>query len=210
MRAISPVRLIAILAAGLLAGPTLAQPAAGLANADPASVQAGAYVLEPIHTRVLFAVSHLGFTTWYGDFSGATGSLVLDRGNPAASHVEVNLPIGSVSTTNALLDSELKGAEWFDAGKWPQAVFKSRKVTMTAPGRAVIDGELTLHGVTAPLTLEARFNGAGVDPFDKAYTVGFDAVGRLKRGDYGVSKYLPLVGDEVSLVISAAFVRKPG
>jgi polyisoprenoid-binding protein YceI len=199
-----------VLAVFLAAGPVavLAPRAAPIASADPGAVQGGAYVLEPVHTRVLFKLSHLGFTTWYGDFTGASGSLALDPRNPAASHVEVTLPIASVSTTNAKLDAELKGPDWLGADKFPTANFVSRKVTPTGPDRAMIEGELTLHGITKPVTLEARLHGAGVNPMDHAYTVGFDATGKFNRSAFAVAKYVPMVGDEVTLIISAAFERK--
>jgi polyisoprenoid-binding protein YceI len=208
MRSFNALVLAALLAAAPIA--VLAQPASPMARADPAVVQAGAYALEPVHSRVLFKLSHLGFTTWYGDFTGASGSLALDPRNPAASHVEVTLPTASVSTTNAKLDTELKAPDWLDADKFPTAVFVSRKVTPTGPDRALIEGDLTLHGITKPVTLEATFHGAGVNPLSHAYTVGFDATGKFNRSDFAVAKYVPMVGDEVTLIISAAFERKPG
>ena len=98
------------------------------ANPDPASVQAGTYKLETNHARVLFAVSHMGLSTWYGDFSGAIGTLVLDPKNPAAATLSVSIPVASVSTTNATLDGELKSPVWFDAAKYPVIAFTSTKV----------------------------------------------------------------------------------
>jgi polyisoprenoid-binding protein YceI len=160
-----------------------------------------------VHTRVLFSVSHMGFTTWYGDFTQAAGALELDPAHPADSRVEVSLPTASVSTTNAVLDGELKGPDWFDAARYPTISFRSRQVTVTGPGRADVAGDLTLHGVTRPVTLHARFNAAGVNPLDKTYTAGFEAHGSIKRSEFGVTKYVPLVGDDVDLIISAAFVK---
>lgn len=177
------------------------------ASTNPAAVQPGVYKVEPSHTRVLFAVSHMGFSTWYGDFTGASGQLKLDPAHPAASQLEVTVPTASVATTNATLDGELKSGDWFDAAKYPTISFKSRKVIVTSPGHAKVEGDLTLHGVTKPVTLDAKFNGAGVNPLDKAYTVGFEVSGAVKRSDFGVTKYVPLIGDEVKLIISAAFEK---
>lgn len=174
---------------------------------SPGAVRPGAYKVEPGHTRMLFAVSHMGFTTWYGDFAGASGTLQLDVAKPADSRLEISVPTASVTTTNAKLDSELKSADWFDAARYPTITFKSRQVTVTEPGRADVLGDLTLHGVTRPVTLKARFNGAGVNPLDKAYTVGFEVSGHIKRSDFGVSKYVPLIGDDVDLILSAAFEK---
>lgn len=196
----------AMFAAVLMATAT----AASAQTPSPATVQAGTYAVEPVHTRVLFAVDHMGTSTWYGDFTHASGTLKLDPKNPVASQVEVSVPMATVSTTNATLDGELKGPDWFDAAKFPTMTFKSTKVTVTGPGRATIAGALTLHGVTKPVVLNARFHGAGPNPMTKAYTVGFDATGKIKRSDFGVSKYVPLVGDQVDLILSAPFVRTGG
>lgn len=190
-----------------LGAPTLAQSAPAVA---PAAVQAGAYKVEPNHTRVLFAVSHIGFTTWYGDFTHVSGALSLDPARPARSSLEVSVPTASVVTTNSVLDGELKSADWLDADKFPAMTFKSRQVKLTGPRQADVTGDLTLHGVTRPVTLHARFNTAGVNPLDKAYTVGFEVSGHIKRSDFGVTKYVPLVGDDVDLIISAAFEKAPG
>ena len=208
MRTASPARsngpALGALAALLMAATASAQ---GPANSDPTKVRAGAYTVEPGHTRVLFSLSHMGFTTWYGDFTGASGVLQLDPRRPAAARLDVTVPIASVSTTNAKLDGELKSKEWLDAARFPTARFVSRTVTPTGAGRADVAGDLTLHGVTKPLVLHVRFNGAGVNPLDKAYTTGFEAHGAFKRSDYGVSTYVPLVGDEVELTLSGAFEK---
>ena len=177
------------------------------ANPNPSAVQPGAYKVEPSHTRVLFTVSHMGFTKWYGDFTGASGALTLDPKNPAAATLQVSLPIASVSTTNAKLDGELKAADWLDAGHFPLATFKSTVVTPKGTGMADVTGDMTLHGVTKPVTLHVTFNGAGVNPLDKAYTAGFEAHGTIKRSDFGVTKYVPLIGDTVELTLSGAFEK---
>jgi polyisoprenoid-binding protein YceI len=193
----------AALAALLLAG-------AAQAATAPGAVQAGSYAVEPSHTRVVFAVDHFGTSTWYGDFAKASGTLKLDPKAPASSAVEVTVPVATVSTTNGVLDGELKSADWLDAAKCPAMTFKSTKVTPTGPDRATVAGELTIHCVTKPVVLEARFHGAGVNPLTKAYTVGFDATGKIKRSEFGVGKYVPMVSDEVELILSAPFVKQAG
>jgi polyisoprenoid-binding protein YceI len=175
------------------------------ANTNPATVTAGAYVVEPAHTRVQFAVSHIGFTQFFGDFTGAKGTLVLDPAKIADAKVDITLPVDSVSTTNTKLDGELKSADWLDATAYPTIRFVSTKVVRTAPGKATITGNLTLHGVTKPVVLAASFNGSGVNPLDKNYTVGFDATTTFKRSDFGVKTYLPMIGDDTAVRISAAF-----
>lgn len=179
-------------------------------TSNPAAVQPGAYAIESSHTRVLFAIDHMGTSTWYGDFTQVSGTLKLDPKSPAASQLEISVPVGTISTTNAILDKELKAADWFDAAKYPTMTFRSTKVTPTGPNTATVTGDLTFHGVTKPVVLNVKFKGAGVNPLTKAYTVGFDATGKIKRSDFGVAKYVPLLGDEVDLILSAPFVRTGG
>jgi polyisoprenoid-binding protein YceI len=183
----------------------VAEAATGPANPDPAAVIAGIYSVEPTHTRVQFTVSHMGFTNWYGDLTGASGSLRIDPRKIAASRLEISIPAASVSTTNAVLDAELKSADWFDAARFPTIRFVSTAVNPTGPDTADITGDLTFHGLTRPVVLAARFNGAGINPIDKAYTLGFDATTTIKRSEWGVKAYLPMIGDETVLRISAAF-----
>jgi polyisoprenoid-binding protein YceI len=171
----------------------------------PASVKAGDYAVEPNHTQIVFSVLHIGFTYYSGTFSGASGSLHLDSAHPGASTLSVSVPVNSVQTTNTTLDGELKSADWFDAATYPAATFVSTKVVPLGKGDAKIYGNFTLHGVTKPLVLTAHFVGAGPNPLSKKYTVGFAATGIVKRSEYGVTKYVPLVGDDVKLTIAGAF-----
>jgi polyisoprenoid-binding protein YceI len=198
-----------MLAAVGLAALALAEAAVaqGSAGADPAAVRAGAYRVEPQHTRVLFSVSHMGFTTYYGDFSGVSGRLELNPAAPGASRVSISIPTASVSTTNAVLDGELKSADWLDAARDPAITFVSTHVEPTGANTAAITGDLTLHGITHPVTLAAKFNAAGINSLDDQYTVGFDATGHVSRGAYDVKPYPGIVGDRVDLTISAAFVK---
>lgn len=180
------------------------------ASVDPASVQGGTYAVEPGHTQIIFKINHMGFTNYYGDFSGASGVLRLDPKNAAVDSLAVTVPVASVSTTSSKLNEELRSADWFDAANYPTISFRSHHVTQTGPGRALVEGELTLHGVTRPVTLEAHLVGSGANLMSKAFTVGFDVTGRIKRSDFGVTKYVPLVSDEVELMISGAFEKQPG
>lgn len=186
---------------------TLALAGPALASHDPAAVKPGAYAVEPSHTRVRFQLSHLDFTTYWGDFTGVSGKLDLNPVAPASSHVSISIPTGSVSTTNTVLDRELKADDWLDAAKYPAITFVSTKVEPTGPATAKITGDLTLHGVTRPVVLDAKFNAAGTNPLSGKYTVGFDAVAHVLRSDYGVKKYVPLVGDALDINISAAFEK---
>ena len=188
---------------GLIAGKLVAAPAA----ANTPKAQSGRYKLESSHARVLFSVSHAGLSTWYGEFPGATGTLDLNASDPARSSLAVTVKTADITTTSTVLDDELKGAKWFDAARYPTISFKSRRVANTGANDADVFGDLTMHGITKPVTLHARFNKAGINPFAKTYTVGFEVSGTIKRSDYGVSEDVPLVGDEVTLIISAPFEK---
>ncbi len=179
------------------------------AHAQAEAAKSGAYKLEPQHTQVMFGVSHMGFTTYYGQFGNASGAMVLDAANPSASKLDVTVPVGDVWTPSAKLVDELKSSAWLDAAKFPTMTFHATSITPTGPTTADVAGTLTLHGVTKPLTLKAKFNTAGVNMLNHAYTAGFQVTGTVKRSDFGVSQYVPVIGDNVDLMISAAFERSP-
>jgi len=188
--------------ASLLIGAHVQAAEPGLGGA-----KAGSYKVESYHTQVGFSISHFGFTNYSGLFSGATGSLQLDPAKLGTSKLDISIPVDSVTTTVSKLTDELKGDKWFDTTKFPKAIFVSTQVVPTAEG-ATVTGNLTLHGITKPVVLHVRFIGAGVNPIDKAYTVGFEATGTIKRSDFGVTTYLPAVGDEVQLSIAGAFEQQ--
>ena len=189
----------------MIATPVLADTAM---TTDAAKVEAGSYSVEPNHTRVLFSVNHMGFSTYYGEFTKASGTLVLDPSKPDQSKLDVSVDSTSISTPSEKLTGELKSDAWLDSGKFPAITFKSTKVTKTGAETAKVTGDLTMHGVTKAVTLEVKFHGAGTNPLDKKYTTGFEVSGKIKRSDFGVKTYVPLIGDEVDLIISGAFEKQ--
>jgi polyisoprenoid-binding protein YceI len=191
--------------AAIAGGASLAQPAPP--SRDPAAVSSGTYNVDPNHTRIVFSVVHMGFTDYFGQFNGASGKLDLNPANPAASTVSVSIPTASVDTSNSILNNELKSPQWFDAAQFPSITFTTTKVKPTGPDTAELTGDLTFHGVTHPVVLEAKFNAAGPNPLNRRYTVGFNATGHLKRSEFGVKTYVPMIGDDVTLIISAAFEK---
>jgi polyisoprenoid-binding protein YceI len=197
--------LIPGLVLALVATPVLAQSPV---TRDPAQSQAGTYAVDPGHTQVGWRVSHMGFSNYAGGFSDVSGSLTLDPKNPAASKLSVKIPVASVTTTSAKLTDELKGDQWLDAGKYPTMTFVSTKVAPAGKDHAKVTGDLTLHGVTKPVILDVTLVGAGANPLNKKYTVGFEATGTLKRSEFGVKTYVPLIGDELHLTIAGAFERQ--
>lgn len=182
----------------------LAAPAGLQAQGAPdrSRVVAGSYTVDAGHTQVLFTVNHFGFTEYTGQFTQPTGTMTLDPAHPDAAKIDVSFPIDKVSTTVAALDAHLKTADFFDAVKFPTGRFVSTKVTVSGNGATIV-GDLTLKGVTKPVTLQARFIGAG--QFRGKATVGFAATTTIKRSDWGISFGLPGLSDEVRLTINAGF-----
>ena len=192
------------LALALLAVPAIAQVPG---QPSVAAVKAGSYVTDPNHSQVAFSVTHFGFNVYHGLFGGITGSLTLDPRTPAAARVSIDIPIAQVVTTSSKLNEHLQSADFLDAARFPTAHFESTSVV--ARGRtARIAGNLTLHGVTKPVVLDARFIGAGTNPMNKAETVGFEATTTIQRSQFGIAKYVPAVTDAVDLRITVAFERK--
>ena len=194
----------AVLALALLALPARAQEAG---TSDPAAVKAGTYVLDPGHSRVTWSVTHLGFSTYTGLLPAAEGTLVLDPAAPEKSTLAVTLHTGKVGTLDSELDKHLKGEGFFNVAKFPTATFKATQIVATGK-TAKITGDLTLLGVTKPVTLDATFNQAGTNPLDKTYSLGFDAKAVIKRSDFGMKTYVPAVSDEVTLQIETELKAK--
>jgi polyisoprenoid-binding protein YceI len=213
------MRLSATFATLMIALAPAAQAADDVPAASSAPVPQGKYEIDKPHTSLLFKVNHLGFSTFTGRFTRLDAQLTFDPRNLAASSVNVTIDPKSISTDNApagFLD-ELAGEMFLDAGKYPQMTFASRSVEDAGNGRFRIRGLLTLHGLTKPLTLEARYNGGYAGhPFDPHARVGFSAHGTLKRSDYGVSFGIPSpanhmfgVGDDVEVQLETEFSGPP-
>jgi polyisoprenoid-binding protein YceI len=193
----------------LMAAPLLAEEAAPPSlpgAADAARVAAGSYEVDPRHTQVNWQVNHFGFNDYFGLFGDVTGTLSIDPANLAAAKVDVTIPIASVATSSAGLTTHLQSPDFFDVAKFATARFVSTSVTVDGQ-RAMINGDLTMLGVTKPVVLETRFEGAGSNPMNKKATVGFHASTTIKRSDWGMTKYVPMVGDDVKLRISVAFEK---
>jgi polyisoprenoid-binding protein YceI len=197
--------LIFGLAAALVAAPA----AQAQTTKAPAEVKAGAYKLEASHSKVTWSVSHFGFSNYVGQFPDVNGTMKLDPANLAATDLQVVIDTTKVGTLNATLDKNIKAPGFFDTVKFPTATFKSTKVTRTGDMTADITGDLTLKGVTKPVTLKAVFNQAGPNPLNKIYSLGFAATTTIRRSDFGVSAYVPAIGDMVNLTVDVEFQAVP-
>lgn len=165
------------------------------------SAVAGDYKIDPNHTMVLASWNHMGYSNPSANFRGATGTIHYDEATPEKSTVEVVIPIDQIDTFVPKLDEHLKSADFFDAQKYPTATFKSTKVTMK-DGHLKVLGNLTLHGVTKPVTLKAKLNKVGIAEMMKVPAIGFDASTTISRTAFGISQGVPMIGDEIELRIT--------
>jgi polyisoprenoid-binding protein YceI len=217
----------------LFAGLTLAAAVTGasvisangaLADTPPPAekpVPAGAYTLEKSHATLIFRVNHVGFSNYTARFKKFDAQLQFDPANLAASSVTATVDANSIETDYPYADkldfnAVLRGDQWLDTAKFPEMKFRSVKVTVPTPGKMHIDGELTLHGVTRPMSLEATYNGGYAGhPMDPHARIGFSAHGVLKRSEYGIAYAIPApgttmgVGDPVEVIIEAEFSGPP-
>lgn len=170
--------------------------------ASASAFAADTYKLDAGHTSVTFQYTHFGFSHPTGKFMNAVGTVTLDEATPANSSVEVSFAIDGVNTGVAALDTHLKSADFFDAARFPTATFKSTKVEPTSATTAKVTGDLTLHGVTKPVTLDVTLNQKAPNMMKKV-TAGFTAKGTINRSDFGISTYVPAVSDQIDLYIEA-------
>jgi len=184
-------------------------------------VPAGAYRLDPSHASLLFRVDHLGFSNYTARFLSFDADLEFDPDDPASSSLTATVDASSIETDFPFpeqvdFNAQLRGEEWLDAGEHPEMTFRSKKVVMTGPNTARIEGDLTLRGVTQPMTFDAIFNGGYAGhPMDPQARIGFSAHGSLLRSDYGMTFGIPEPGsrmgvsDEVDVIIEAEFSGPP-
>ena len=169
--------------------------APGLALAAPET-----YTIDTSHTHPGFAISHFGFSTYRGRFDKATGTITLDRDKKTGS-ADVSIDVASISTGVPKLDEHLKSPDFFDAAKFPAITFKAKELKFSGDKLAPVAGDLTIHGVTKPVTLEVKNFKCGPHPLKKVPACGADLTTTIKRSEFGVSAYSPNVGEEVTLEI---------
>jgi polyisoprenoid-binding protein YceI len=211
-----------LVAIALVASMAVAEEKSGQAPAVPepssAPVPAGVYKLDMSHASLLFRVSHVTFSRYTARFTRYDAELQFDPANPAASKVKVEIDPKSIAADGAPegFMATLAGPGWLDADKYPQMTYRSTKVEPVGAKGLRISGELTLHGVTRPVTLNATYNGGYAShPFEPNARIGFSATGRLNRSDFGVSQGIPAPGsimgvsDAVEIVLEAEFTGPP-
>ncbi len=173
-----------------------------LSLAFASSASAATYVIDSSHTQVEFTYSHLGFSNITGRFGDVDGSFDFNPADPAKSSIEVSIPLATMSTGVAKLDTHLASDDFFDVAKFPTATFKSTKVNVISADKLKVEGDMTIHGVTKPVVLDVTINKLGEHPMRKTAAVGLDASTTIKRSDFGVGRMVPMVSDEVRLEIT--------
>lgn len=161
---------------------------------------------EGQHAFIQFRIQHLGYSWLYGTFKDFDGSFSFDASNPSADKVDVTINTNSVDTNHAERDKHLRSADFLNVGKNPQAMFKSTSVKKEGDELEIV-GDLTLNGVTKPVTLEAKLLGEGKDPWG-GYRVGFEAEGEIALKDFNITKDLGPASQKVQLMISVEGVRQ--
>ncbi len=208
--AIAAAAGLSLAALGSINAQNMPQPGA----IDVAAIESGSYVADPGHSMVGWSVSHLGFNDYYGIFGDVAGTLNVDTANPAASSVDVTIPIASVTVPSAGLRDHLLrpgangGAPDFFGPSPTEARFLSTNVEPTGETSATITGDLTLNGVTKPVTIMAELAGMGPNRMNQKQTLGFHGTTTINRSEFNIPFGIPFgISDDVDLMITIAFEK---
>jgi polyisoprenoid-binding protein YceI len=172
------------------------------------NLQPGTYSLDPQHCTVLFKLNHMGMSTFVGRFNQAEASLAFDPSKMEEATLSALITIASIDVNNKDLEEALRGKDWFDVPRYPQAQFTTKQVRVIDQTHAVFTGDLILHGVAAPLDLAVTFNGGGDNLLTGYYTIGFTATAHLKRSQFGIDYLIPAISDDVNIEVFAEFQKK--
>ena len=193
------IRLFALLAALCLPG---------LAQAQPVELR-----LDRSHMHVGFTVGHIGFSLTHGRFNDVSGNFVFDKDNVAASKVSITIQTRSIDTNHQGRDNHLRNADFFDVEKHPTMTFVSTSIEKTGENTGRVTDNLTMLGVTKPVTLDVRFMRMAEHPlpaYKKVLTAGFSVRGQIKRSEFGMTKFAPAIPDVIDLMIDVEGVRCVG
>jgi polyisoprenoid-binding protein YceI len=169
------------------------------------------YTIDPNHSQVHFSWVHVGFSTPSADFTQVTGTILGNHDHPEKSSVEVTMPVKSLDTKVPLLNDHLiNSGDYFKTAQYPDVTFKSTGITDVNRKKKTfhLHGDLTVNGITKPVVLDAVLNKVGPHPFyENAEAAGFNATTTLKRSEFGIDKYVPLVSDELKVSITVEAIE---
>ena len=200
MRLASTIVSVAASASAVLVAPAIAQEEAGLS-----AVPSGAYVADPGHAYIAFSYNHQGLSNPILRWTVFDANLDLNVEDPVKSSINVTVPVSEIDSGVAVFDEHLVSADWFDAETYPEITFVITGLTQIDDKTGTLTGDLTIKGQTHPITLDVTFNGTGKSFSSGAPKVGFSAAGEVTRSTWGLGKYAPVVGDEVTLMIEVEF-----
>jgi len=179
--------------------------ATGLAT--PALAAPETYVIDPTHTFARFSYSHFGLSTQLSRFNQTSGTVVLDKAAKTAS-VDITIDTKSVDTGYATFNEHIQGPDFLDTAKYPTATFKSTKVDFAGDKPTAVHGNLTIKGVTRPVTLKVSNYVNMPHPMLKKDAIGADASAVIKRSEFNAGKYAPNVGDDVTISVALEAVKR--
>lgn len=165
----------------------------------PAFVAAETYEIDSSHAEVVFRINHLGFSYTFGKFNDISGEVTFDPENLADASATVHIDPASINFGHEGKEEHLRSDDFFDVENFPKATYQSTSIEATGENTYRITGDLTVHGVTLPVTLDATLNKVGKHPFRDKMGIGFSATTTLNRSDFGVDRMVPAVGDDVQL-----------
>lgn len=195
--------MIRFTAAALAAGSLLAF-AQAQETPDITTLSSGEYVMDKTHGYVTFSYSHLGFSNPILRFDDVDAMVTLDAKKPTASTLSVEIDPASINTGIEKFDTHLQGGDFFDVENHPGISFTSTAIDLEA---GTLTGDLTIKGITKPVTLDVMLNGAGKHPFSGKETFGITAIGTVDRTEWGLSYAAPAVSADVDLLIEAEFQK---
>lgn len=176
--------------------------------AAPANAEIEKYTFDKAHTQILFFVNHLGFSNSQGEFHDYDGYFLFDRDTPANSQIDVTIKTASIDMDDEKWDDHMKNEDFFNVETFPDMSFKSTSIEITGENTADITGDLTLLGVTKPVTLSVTHNKSGKHPFGDKYVAGFSGTATIKRSEFGMNYGLPMVSDDVEIRLEVEGVRE--
>jgi polyisoprenoid-binding protein YceI len=166
-----------------------------------AAVAGQTYVFDKGHTEIRFAWSHFGLSRMSGMILDYDGALTFDEASPENSKLEITAKTASLWTHVDKLTEHLKGVDFFNTAKFPEIGFNATKIEKTGEKTGKITGDLTIKGVTRPVTLDAQLNFKGTHPYSQKPSLGFSAKTVVKRSEFDLGKYAPAVSDEIVITI---------
>jgi polyisoprenoid-binding protein YceI len=178
------------------------------AHAELGDMPSGAYVLDKAHGYITFTYDHLGFSTPHVGFRSFDVSLDLDSANIENSKIDVLIDATSVDSRVDVFNGHLNGENFFDTENHPEITFTGTNIASTGDDTFDITGDLTIKGITKSVTLNATLQKADMHPMRKVASIGVTADGTLSRSDFGLSRGVPNIGDEVTLHISVEMPQK--